>query len=258
CSRGPCGRYGGTCGGGIAHMRLNSMVRSGARMALLSAACAGVAACSTIGGIFGGDDDDNVDTNVAPRAERIPILTAEQVLSVDPETAGPVTLPAPYVNPSWPQTGGAPSHAMQHPQGGALARAWRRSIGKGDGRNSRIMAQPVIEGGRIYAMDGSGEIGALDAQTGHQIRRRTLRVANNRDRLGFGGGVAVAQGRVYVTSGLGLIAALNIDTGDTIWSLETSTPMHTAPAVADGVVFGVSNDNILTAVDAATGNRLWS
>jgi outer membrane protein assembly factor BamB len=238
-------------------MSLNSVIRTGARMALLSAVCAGLASCAAVGDIFSGDDDD-IDVNAPPRAERIPILTSEQVLGVDPETAGPVVLPAPYVNPSWPQTGGDPGHAMQHPQGGSLARIWRRGVGQGDGRNSRITAQPVVENGRIYVMDGDGEIFALEAQTGRQIWRRVLRSDNDRDRLGFGGGVAVAQGRVYVASGLGMMSALNADTGDTVWTTQTSLPMHSAPTVADGRVFAVTKDNVLMVFDAASGDRLWS
>lgn len=241
-------------------MSLKFAAKSGARVALLLSVCATLGACSTIGDIF--DDDEaeeaEIEANAPARSQRIPILTAEQALSVDPEAAGPVTLPAPYVNPSWPQTGGAPTHAMQHPDGGTLQRVWRRSIGDGDGRNSRITAQPVIEGGRLFVMDGSGEISALDAATGERIWRRTLRVENDRDRLGFGGGLAVSEGRLYVTSGLGLIAALDPDTGDTIWTLETLVPMHSAPAVGDGRLFAVTDDNLLWAVDAARGERLWS
>jgi outer membrane protein assembly factor BamB len=227
--------------------------------ALLVAAAAMLSACAIGDAINDLVDDDemNLAPGAAAREDRIPILAAEQALTVD-EAAGPVTVPPAYVNPSWPQTGGAPTHAMQHPDGGALARAWRRSIGKGDSRDSRITAQPVVEGGRIFAMDGAGAISALDVQDGSQVWRRTLRVENDRDSYGFGGGLAVGEGRVYVSSGIGLIAALDAATGETIWTLETGVPMHSAPAVAAGHVYAVTDDNVMIAVDAATGERQWS
>ncbi len=223
------------------------------RPLLIAAACGALSACSVVGDVFDGDDPPQI-----VRGERIPILTAEQTLSVDPDQATPANVPPPYVNASWPQTGGAPTHAMQNPDGGGLSRAWRRSVGAGDSRDSRITAQPVIESGRIFAMDGDGEVVAFDADTGSQLWRKRLRVENDRDKYGFGGGLAIAGGRVIVASGMGLLAALDPEDGDISWSVETATPLHSAPTVSDGRVFVVSDDNVLTAMDANTGERLWS
>ena len=47
-----------------------------------------------------------------------------------------------------------------------LARAWDTSIGDGSSRYSKVMSQPVIAGGRVFAMDGGVQVSALDAATG--------------------------------------------------------------------------------------------
>lgn len=231
-----------------------------ARLALTLLACASLGACAAadaVGDVFD-DDEPERAANAPEESRRIPVLTRDQVLAVDEAAAEMSDLPPAYVNEAWPQTGGTAAHAMQHPDAGGTNRAWSRSIGSGDSRNSRVTAQPVVDGGRIFTMDGDGVVAAFNAQSGNQIWRRELRVENERDNYGFGGGVAVGEGRVYASSGVGLMSALDPADGSVIWSVETAIPMHSAPTVANGRVFAVTDDNVLLALDAATGERLWS
>ena len=177
-------------------MTPNRTLTLGARIALLAVMCASLGACAAVdavGGIFGGGDDDR-DPNAPDESRRVPVLTREQALTVTEGAAEVVDLPLAYVNDAWPQTGSTATHAMQHPEIGGFSRAWRRSIGQGDGRNGRIRAQPVVEGGRVFAVDARGLVSAYDAERGNQIWRRELRVENERDTFGLGGGVAVGSG----------------------------------------------------------------
>ena len=70
--------------------------------------------------------------------ERISVLSLDRQLEPDPELAKiAITLPAPVVNPDWPEPGGYPNHAMQHlslPD--TLTRAWSTSTGEGADRKS--------------------------------------------------------------------------------------------------------------------------
>ena len=50
-----------------------------------------------------------------------------------------------------------------------LARAWKTSIGEGASRYTRVLSQPVVAGGRVFAMDGAIQVSALDAATGGRI-----------------------------------------------------------------------------------------
>ena len=105
------------------------------------------------------------------RGERISVLSLDRQLEPDPDLAKiAITLPAPVVNPDWPEAGGYPNHAMQHlslPE--TLTRAWKTSIGEGASRYTRVLSQPVVAKGRIYAMDGGVQISAVDAATGNRL-----------------------------------------------------------------------------------------
>src|SRR3974377_1608551 len=72
--------------------------------------------------------------------ERISVLSLDRQLEPDQELAKiAITLPAPVVNPEWPEPGGYPNHAMQHlslPD--TLTRAWSTSTGEGASRYSSV------------------------------------------------------------------------------------------------------------------------
>src|SRR5712691_3733048 len=97
--------------------------------------------------------------------ERISVLGVGGGVEPDPKLADTtVQLPAPAVNRDWPEPGGNPAHAMSHPAlPERLARAWDTSIGDGSARYTKVMSQPVIAGGRVFAMDGGVQVSALDA-----------------------------------------------------------------------------------------------
>ena len=71
--------------------------------------------------------------------ERISVLSLDRQLEPDPDLAKiPITLPAPVVNPDWPESGGYPNHAMQHlslPD--SLTQVWRASTGEQNSAASR-------------------------------------------------------------------------------------------------------------------------
>ena len=123
--------------------------------------------------------------------ERISVLSLDRQLEPDPDlTKIPITLPPPVVNAEWPEPGGYPNHAMQHlalPD--TLTQAWRTSIGEGASRYTRVLSQPVVAKGRVYAMDGGVQISAVDAATGNRVWQLDLKPEDERG-TSFGGGVA--------------------------------------------------------------------
>lgn len=222
---------------------------------------------------------------VAGNEDRISLLSLDDTLQISSDvTPENVVLPPAYVNPDWPQVGGNLSHAMQHTgASGALNKIWSRDIGKGSSKKGRVLAQPVISGGRIYVMDGENGVSAYDAGNGARIWEHRItvklkgktregrsgifeRITNptsigdrgGKDKESVGGGVAVADGKVIVTSGLGVVEALDAQSGAVIWRKRLTTPMHSAPAISDGRIFAVSDDNELFALNAETGAVLWT
>lgn len=191
--------------------------------------------------------------------ERISVLGIGGGVESDPKLAAtPVTLPQPAANPDWPEPGGNPAHAMNHPAlPEKLGRAWDTSIGDGSSRYTRVMSQPVIAGGRVFAMDGGVQVTALDAASGNRIWQVDLRPEDARGNA-FGGGPAFWNDRLYVATGYAQVLALDPADGKVIWRQNVASPVHTPPTVADGRVFAVTVENEMNALAVADGKRLWS
>jgi outer membrane protein assembly factor BamB len=191
--------------------------------------------------------------------ERISVLSLDRRLEPDPDLAKiPITLPPARSNPDWPEAGGDASHMM-----GRLAlpdhltQAWRVSVGDGSSRYTRIIAQPVVAQGRVYAMDGGAQVGAWDAQSGQRLWQVDLKPQNTQGN-GFGGGIAWWKDRLYAATGYGQALALDPKSGKTIWKVAVPGPVHAPPTVAEGRVFVITLDNQLITLSATDGKRLWT
>ncbi len=194
------------------------------------------------------------------KGERIPVLSFEQSLEVDTALKDvPILLPPPYANTDWPQSGGAPAKAMQHVTiGASLHKVWSRAIGAGETAGAKLLASPVIGDGRIYAMDTSSTVTALDAKTGQPLWRNTISGDKKLEKtLSFGGGVGFADGKLFATSGYGMVVALDASSGRELWRHNYGIPLRGAPSVAQGKVFVETQDNELYALSADKGEQVW-
>src|SRR5579884_4027316 len=152
---------------------------------------------------------------------------------------------APVVNPDWPQAGGYPNHAMYHlalPSG--LKRVWTADVGDGSSRYRRVMSQPVVDGGVVYAMDGGVQVSAFDARDGRRKWRVDLKPEDERGNA-FGGGPAFWNNRLFVATGYAQVVALDPGSGKVIWRRGVGAPVHAPPTVSDGRVFAVTVENEL-------------
>ena len=224
-------------------------MRKGLSMAALLAAAFGLTACDT----FLGEQE-----GPPLPGERISVLRLNRTLVPDPALSDlRVRLPEPYANTEWPQPGGFSTHAMQHLAAGeSLNKAWAASVGQGSGDDRFILAQPVVAGGRIYAMDAGDSVTAFDAQGGGQAWKVDLTPADEDDGL-FGGGLAIDGGRLFATTPYGQVAALDAGSGKVLWQVKLPGPMRAAPAASGGRVFVVTTDNQLFALAQDDGRQLW-
>ena len=190
--------------------------------------------------------------------ERISVLSLDRQLEPDPDLAKiPISLPAPVVNPDWPEPGGYPNHAMQHlslPD--SLTQVWRASTGEGASRYSRVLSHPIVEKGRVYAMDGAVQVSGYDAATGDRLWQVDLKPEDERG-TSFGGGVAFWNDRLYASTGYAQVLALDPADGKVIWRSSVGAPVRSAPTVSDGRVFVVTVENELAVLAADDGRRLW-
>ncbi len=190
--------------------------------------------------------------------ERIAVLALDRALEGDPDAAQrPMLLPEPVANADWPQVGGTPFHAIGHPAlGSALAEAWSRSVGAGSGDGRRVLAQPVVAGGRVYAMDAVGAVSALALQDGDEIWSISTRPEDEEETSG--GGVAIVEGRLFAATGYGEALAIDASSGGIVWRQSLSAPARGAPAVDGGRLYVATLDNKTHALNAADGAALWT
>ncbi|NKB58943.1 MAG: PQQ-binding-like beta-propeller repeat protein [Alphaproteobacteria bacterium] len=191
--------------------------------------------------------------------ERIAVLRLERQLEPDRRVADlQVRLPRPAPLPSWQQAGGNGAHAQHHVALPATVReAWRTDIGEGSESTMRLLAAPIVAGGRAYVMDVESRVSAVNTANGDVIWEFDPKVPDDDDEA-FGGGIAYADGFLYVSTGFADVISLDATTGKERWRKRLTGPMRAAPSVADGRVFVVTIDNQLFALDGKTGERLWS
>jgi outer membrane protein assembly factor BamB len=199
------------------------------------------------------------DSKTPLPGKRVDVLTTDRQVAPDPALRDQaVRLPRPEANTEWPQAGGFPDHAMQHlALAGSLQQLWSVNVGEGDSRYTRITSQPVVAGGRVYALDGQDVVYALDAGSGAKLWQFDTKPKAAHSGA-FGGGVAFNHNRLYVATGYGIVFALDAATGKPIWQHAGAAPFHGAPTAVDGRVLTVSVDNQLVALDSVDGHELWT
>ena len=263
------------------------MMKNKLILSVLSASL--LSACSTLDAINPFDKTEAEKRaeqgEVAGEDQRISILELSETLTLAaPMPPEQIIIPDPYVNTDWPQTGGNVQHVVQHTGAtGPLDRAWSVDIGEGSGRKGRIVAPPVIAGGKIFTVDARYNVSAFDEQSGDElwdfkveaVQRESTREGktsfmdrirdpltftdgDGSDKEGVGGGLAFADNTVFVSSGLGKMVALDAQTGELKWARQTRVPLNSAPTVHNGRVFVISDDNELFALNSNTGEVLWS
>lgn len=223
------------------------------RLIMVLAAASLVAGCS----VFEGGSKRPTTPTVG---QRIAVLSSDAGVEVDPGLADlPVTVPAPYVNTEWGQSGGNAAKSMGHvalPD--ALTQAWSVSIGSGSSRRARLVSEPAVGGGRVYTIDTQANVRAFDERNGGLVWNTQIRGEGVGSDVLFGGGVAYQDGRVYGTNGAGQAYALDAATGAIVWNVQPGGPLRGSPTIAAGNVYVVSQDNQLYALNATNGETLWT
>lgn len=191
---------------------------------------------------------------------RVAIMSAGEELKVDSRIADTtVRLPTAIAQPEWPQPGGNARNVLDHVIAkGDLKKIWKTGVGKGNSSSTRVTASPVVADGKIFAMDASARVSALDAKSGKRLWQVRLAPKGEKGAAGFGGGLSYDMERLFVSNGFGHILALDPDTGKEIWKREFGVPFHFAPTVASGRLFVTTVDNQMHAVSSFDGGSLWS
>jgi outer membrane protein assembly factor BamB len=226
-------------------------------------------------GIFKGGDGK---PKTAVLGERIPVLSVEANAATDASIATvPVTIPAVEANADWPQPGGNPQKTMGNVALAASpARAWSIRIPGARG-GARLGAAPVVANGRLYVVDTTATVHAIDAATGKTVWATQLAgkpgpavkrggvkgLVLGKSRKSFknslfGGGVSLDGGKLYASNGLGDVAEIDAATGKIGWRVTPGGPLRGAPVIANGAVYVMTQDNQLIALNQPDGATLWT
>ena len=191
--------------------------------------------------------------------ERIAVMQFEASLQPSPELAGqPITLPEPRANSEWPQAHGSAARLSGHVQfADAPRRAWSASIGSGSNSSRKLLGQPIVAEGVVYAMDATGEVTAHRLDTGSRLWRQDITPDDESDGP-LGAGLAFESGRLYATTGFAEVVSLDAKSGKELWRRKVSGPSRGSPAVANGRVFVICIDNTSYALSADDGRVLWN
>lgn len=192
--------------------------------------------------------------------ERISVLQFEPTLKPDPTLSGDhVALTRPYDNPDWPQVGGNATHFMGHlALGDVPRRAWSSDIGDGSDDRRRLLAQPVIAGGKVFTLDSLADARAFRVRDGHRLWDVDLKPELETGGGTMGGGLAYDKGKLYVTTGFADVIALDAENGHEIWRRRVSGPVRSAPTVIDGRIFVTTVEAKTHALDASDGHLIWT
>ena len=201
----------------------------------------------------------------AEKDGRIAVLGVDNEIVIDEAAkALTVTIPEATNLTNWHLTGGNVTNDLQNLSGdGKIGFLWTRKIGSTATAANGIIAPPIIDGNIIYTIDGNFSVHANDIASGKNIWSRHFVKPGkkgwlSRSSQAMGGGLAFNNGKLFLTSGFGEILALDAKNGQTIWTLNTNSPVHSSPIIAGGKVYAVSVDSVLWAIDENTGESAWT
>jgi outer membrane protein assembly factor BamB len=209
-----------------------------------------LAGCETIDNIF------NPKKDPLP-GKREPIEAARRAFNPD-VGASAITLPPPVRDTAWLQAGGGPTHLMGHLSiDDPVKQAWTADLGEGGGYRRKILAQPVVADGVVFAMDSDAVVTAFSLSAGAKLWR-TETVNEDVKSSNVGGGLCWDSGTLYAVNGMRELLALDAAKGAVKWRFNMGVSARSAPTVAEGKIFLTTIDSKLLALSPADGHVLWT
>ena len=168
-----------------------------------------------------------------------------------------IRLPAEVANSDAAQDPGTQAFRTDHPSlAPSITGVWSVKIGEGDGRKHRIVAEPVVSGGRVFTLDAKTTVSAVSA-SGALIWQRDVLPDGADDGDATGGGLAVDDGVLYVSTGYGALIALDTESGSPIWTQSLAGTASGRPTVFGDMVYVVSGDDVAWALNKSDGRIIW-
>jgi len=138
-----------------------------------------------------------------------------------------------------------------------LEERWDVEIGTG-GDEFVEVAVPVVGAGHVFAVSASGEVSAIEIETGNLSWRVSIEDFEDDVIPGIAGGLAISGSTVFVHGGGHNLAALSVEDGSVIWSQRFQLPLRGGPTVYAKKALAVTDiDANLFMLRIDNGSVLW-
>jgi len=138
-----------------------------------------------------------------------------------------------------------------------LDERWDVEIGTG-GDEFVELAVPVVGAGHVFAVSASGEVSAIEIETGNLSWRVSIEDFEDDVVPGIAGGLAISGSTVFVHGGGHNLAALSVEDGSVIWSQRFQLPLRGGPTVYAKKALAVTDiDANLFMLRIDNGSVLW-
>ena len=138
-----------------------------------------------------------------------------------------------------------------------LDERWDVEIGTG-GDEFVELAVPVVGAGHVFAVSASGEVSAIEIETGNLSWRVSIEDFEDDVIPGIAGGLAISGSTVFVHGGGHNLAALSVEDGSVIWSQRFQLPLRGGPTVYAKKALAVTDiDANLFMLRIDNGSALW-
>lgn len=128
-----------------------------------------------------------------------------------------------------------------------MNRLWTHKLDK----SAKGRFKPLVVGDSVYAASRTGEVVALDRETGKSRWKRQLNVS-------LSSGVGGSETTLYVSTNEGEIHALSAADGSLLWKAQASSEVLVPVSAGFGTVVVRSADGRLLSLDPTSGEELWS
>ena len=138
-----------------------------------------------------------------------------------------------------------------------LDERWDVEIGTG-GDEFVELAVPVVGAGRVFAVSASGEVSAIEIETGNLSWQVSIEDFEDDVIPGIAGGLAISGSTVFVHGGGHNLAALSVEDGSIIWSQRFQLPLRGGPTIYAKKALAVTDiDANLFMLRIDNGSVLW-
>lgn len=144
----------------------------------------------------------------------------------------------------------APAELEEFEETLIIKRAWQIDVGSGIDEIFPVSV-PVLEEGIVYVADPSGELHAIDADTGKVVWDTDSEAV-------ITGALGLNASSVFVGTQNGQVQAFDRATGVFLWSKQLSSEVLTPPGADDSAVVVVTIDGKISCLEAVDGSIRWS